>query len=214
MASRLHHRAFAAAFGFAVTVAVCPAAESTGEEMQATIAELRAQNATLQRSLVQANKAEKDGNDRLVQAASDLELARERTTELETAATKVIASVADYLRQAVVSDPDSRARLETALRELDAILGFRHKPRPEVVTGALQQAKVVSIDQESGLIVLNLGEEQGAKVGMTFDLFRAQQRYGKAVLADVRKAVAGAFVELDPSADAPLYGDTAVLRTE
>lgn len=236
MASRTHIRAFAAALGFAATVSVCPAADPSVEEMQATIAELRAQNATLQRSLVQANKAEKEageqlaqvrlrlaalgknlldgGNDRLVQAASDLELARERTTELETAATKVVASVADYLRQAVVSDPDSRARLETALRELDAILGFRHKPRPEVVVGALQQAKVVSIDQESGLIVLNLGEEQGAKVGMTFDLFRAQQRYGKAVLADVRKAVAGAFVELEPSADAPLYGDSAVLRTE
>lgn len=231
-----HIRAFATALGLVATVALCPAAEPTAEEMQATIAELRAQNATLQRSLVQANKAEKEateqlaqvrlrlaalgknlldgGNDRLVQAASDLELSRERTTALETAATKVIAAVADYLRQAVVSDPDSRARLETSLRELDLILGFRDKPRPEVVTGALQQAKIVSIDQESGLVVLNLGEQQGAKVGMTFDLFRAQSRYGKAVLADVRKAVSGAFVELDPAANAPIYGDTAVLKTE
>lgn len=237
MNPRRHFRTLAAALGLLAAVATCPAAEPTMEEMQEMIADLQAQNATLQRSLAQANRAEKEateqlaqvrlrlealgknlldgGNDRLVQANADLAVSRERLTELETAAGKVMAAIVDYLRQAVVSDPDSRARLETSLRELDSVLGFKQKPRPDVLAGSLRQAKIISIDQESGLIVLNLGENQGAKIGMTFDLFRAQQRYGKAILADVRKAVCGAFIEnLDSSVEAPRIGDLAVLKTE
>lgn len=237
MSSRRHFRTLAAALGLLASAAVCPAAEPTMEEMQERIVDLQAENASLQRSLAQANRAEKEaaeqlaqvrlrlealgknlldgGNDRLVQANADLAVSKERLTELETAASKVMAAMVDYLRQAVVSDPDSRARLETSLRELDSVLGFKQKPRPDVVAGSLRQAKIISIDQESGLIVLNLGENQGAKIGMTFDLFRAQQRIGKAILADVRKAVSGAFIEnLASSVEAPRIGDLAVLKTE
>jgi len=237
MSSRRHFRTLAAALGLLASAAVCPAAEPTMEEMQERIVDLQAENASLQRSLAQANRAEKEaaeqlaqvrlrlealgknlldgGNDRLVQANADLAVSKERLTELETAASKVMAAMVDYLRQAVVSDPDSRARLETSLRELDSVLGFKQKPRPDVLAGSLRQAKIISIDQESGLIVLNLGENQGAKIGMTFDLFRAQQRIGKAILADVRKAVSGAFIEnLASSVEAPRIGDLAVLKTE
>lgn len=230
-------RICAAVLGLLGAVVVCPAAELTAAEMQAIIADLRVENASLQRSLVQANKAEKEaneqlaqvrlrlealgknlldgGNDRLVQAAADLEISRERITDLEGASAKVLAAVVDYVRQAVVSDPDSRLRLETALRELDLVLGFKHKPRAEVRVGVLQKAEVVSVDQESGLVVFNIGDNQGVKIGMSFDMFRAQQHYGKAVVVDVRKAVAGAFIEiLDPSVGTPRNKDIAVLRTE
>jgi hypothetical protein len=105
--------------------------------------------------------------------------------------------------------------LETSLRELDSILGLGQKPRSDVKIGTLQRADIVSIDQESGMIVLNLGENQGAKIGMSFRLSRGQQAYGKAILADVRKAVSGAFIEqLDKSVESPRPGDLAVLETE
>jgi hypothetical protein len=105
--------------------------------------------------------------------------------------------------------------LETSLRELDAILGLRQKPRADVKIGSLQRADIVSIDQESGMIVLNLGENQGAKIGMTFRLSRGQQPYGKAIITDVRKAVSGAFIEqFDQSAESPRPGDLAALETE
>ena len=155
------------------------------------------------------------GDDRLVQAAADLQLASERSTSLESSVTHLAAAVSDYLRQAVVSDPDARLRVETSLRELDAVLGLRQKPRPDIRSGSLQQARVISLDQESGMMVLNLGESQGAKIGMTFRLTRGQQPYGKAILADVRKGVSGAFVEnLDKVAESSRIGDLAVLETQ
>ena len=237
MRSTFHLKALATALGLLAGSEVCVAQAPSAEEFQEIITDLQGQNLTLQRSLAESNRAEKEateqlaqvrqrlealgknlldgGNDRLIQAAGDLQLANERITGLEASVTRLAASVNEYLRQAVVSDPDARLRVETSLRELDAVLGLRQKPRPDVRTGSLQQARIVSLDQESGMLVFNLGESQGAKIGMTFRLTRGQQPYGKAILADVRKGVSGAFVEhLDNVAESPRPGDLAVLETQ
>ncbi len=216
----------------------CHAQQPDADRLQAALVEERARNQALQRSLAEANKAEREaieqldqvrqrlealgrnlldgGDDRLVQAAADLQIVNERTREIESAASRFAASVQDYMRQAVVADPDSRLRLESSLRELDAALGLRQKPRPDVRTGSLQQARVVSVDQETGMLVLNLGEDQDARIGMTFQVFRGQEPYATAILADVRRSVSGAFIETieSPNAEAPRPGDTAVIITQ
>jgi flagellar basal body-associated protein FliL len=237
MRSTFHSKSLAAVFGLLVGAGMCAAQTPDAAKLQQVIIDLQLQNQALQRSLAEANRGEKQsseqlaqvrerlealgknlldgGDDRLIQAASDLQLANEHITELEGSATRLAATINDYLRQAVVSDPDARLRVETSLRELDAVLGLRQKPRPDVRTGSLQQARIVSQDSESGMLVLNIGESQGAKIGMTFRLARGQQPYGKAILADVRKGVSGVFVEsLDNPAETPRPGDLAILQTQ
>lgn len=237
MRTTFHLKALAAALGLLASPGMSVAQSATAEELQEIVIELQTQNQALQRSLSESNLSEKQateqlakirlrlgalgknlldgGDDRLVQAAGDLQIAKERLAKLEASVTPVIASINEYIRQAVVSDPAARLRVETSLRELDAVLGLRQKPSPDVRAGSLQQADIVSIDQESGMLVFNLGESQGAKIGMTFRLIRGQLPYGKAILADVRKAVSGAFVEhLDNVTDSPLPGDLAVLETQ
>lgn len=237
MRTTFHLKSLAAALGLLAGSGVAMAQTASVSELQEIIVELQGQNQTLHRSLAESNRTEKDateqlaqvklrlnalgknlldgGNDRLVQAAADNEILKSRMTELENSTTRLAASVTEYLRQAVVSDPDARLRVETSLRELDAVLGLRQKPRPDVRNGTLQQARIVSLDQESGMMVFNLGESQGAKIGMTFRLTRGQQPYGKAILADVRKGVSGAFVEhLDNVAETPRPGDFAILETQ
>lgn len=232
-----HIRNFAAALGLLAVVAPCQAQNSPDLAAQRLAADLQEQNRNLQRALVESNKAEKKasdqlqqvrerlealgknlldgGDDRLVQAAADLQLANERHTQLEAAVSRLTSSVQDYLRQAVVSDPEARLRVETAMRELDSLNGLRQKPLPDIRTGNLQQARIVSLDQQSGMLVLNLGEAQGARIGMTFRLLHGQQVYGRAILADVRKGVSGAFVEqLDSKDHTPRLGDTAALLTQ
>jgi hypothetical protein len=239
MSLTFHPRSFAAALGLLAMVVPCEGQEDAVNvaKLQDLVNDLREENRALQRALIEANKAEKastdqlnqvrerlealgknlldGGDDRLIQAAADLELANERTTQLEAAAVRLSASVTDYLRHAVVSDPDARVRVESAMRELDSLSGLRQKPRPDIRTGDLQRAQIVSLDQESGMLVLNLGENQGATIGMTFRLMRGQQSYGKAILADVRQGVSGAFVEqIDSKENTPRLGDTAVLLTQ
>lgn len=236
MRPTFHSKALAAALGLLAGAGMC-VGQATSEEYLDIIADLQEQNKVLQRSLIEANRGEKQaseqlaqvrgflaalgknlldgGDDRAVKAVADMEIAKEHAAELEGSVSRLVAAVTDYLGKAVVSDPDARIRVETSLRELDAVLGLRQKPRPDVRTGTLQQARVVSIDQESGMLVFNLGESQGAKIGMTFRLTRGQQPYGKAILADVRKGVSGAFVEhLDNVAETPRPGDLAVLETQ
>lgn len=232
-----HSKAFATAIGLLAGAGMCVGQAQNLDQLQQAITDLQQQNQNLHRCLTESNRSEKQateqlaqvrqrlealgknlldgGDDRLIQAVADLQLANERIAELESSVTGLTGAVNDYLREAVVSDPDSRLRVETSLRELDAVLGLRQKPRPDVRTGSLQQARIVSLDQESGMLVFNLGESQGAKIGMTFRLVRGQQPYGKAILADVRKGVSGAFVEhLDNVTESPRPGDLAVLETQ
>lgn len=237
MSVTIHSKSLVAALGLLASGGMSGAKTPEPEQLQIAIRELHEQNQTLERSLAEANRGEKlatdqlnqvrarlealgknlldGGDDRLVQAASDLQLAHERLSELEGVATRLAGSINDYMRQAVVSDPDARLRVETSLRELDAVLGLRQKPRPDVRTGSLQQARIISLDQESGMLVLNIGESQGARIGMTFRLSRGQQPYGKAILADVRKGVSGVFVEsFDNVTETPRPGDLAILETQ
>jgi hypothetical protein len=200
------------------------------------IAALEDQVLTLQRSLVESRKREKEsadtlvsirtrlealghnlldaGDDRLVHAAADIELLTERVRVLESTATNLSAAIVAYLRSAVASDPDARMRVETAMRELDAAVGLRQKPRPDVRAGNLHGARVVSIDSRSGMLVLNVGEASGAKIGMTFRLVRGERPYGKIIIADVRNDVCGSFVEeLDAPDEEVRVGDSAILET-
>jgi flagellar basal body-associated protein FliL len=227
---------FAAAFGLLAGAAVCPAQDARVAELEQRVNALEERNQALQRSLAEANRSEKQaseqlaqvrtrlealgknlldgGEDRLIQLAADFEVSKEQLNELQGVSTRLASAVTEYLRQAVVSDPAARLEVETSLRKLDAQLGLRQKPRPDVRTGSLQQAKIVSIDQESGLLVLNVGEAEGSRIGMSFQLSRANQPYGKAIVADVRKAVSGAFVDhLDRTSESARLGDTATLET-
>ena len=239
MRTLFHSQAIAAAFGLLAMAGMCPG-EETAEvaRLKQELAKLKLQNQTLQRSLVEANRSEREaseqlakvrtrlaalgknlldgGDDRLIKAAADLQIANERIQKLESASTRLMGSISSYIREAVVSDPEARIQVETSLRELDAVLGLRQKPRPDVRTGSLQQARIVSIDQESGMLVLNIGESQGARIGMTFRLVRGHEPYGKAILADVRQGVSGVFIEsLDQDAEkTPKTGDLAILETQ
>jgi flagellar basal body-associated protein FliL len=107
MRSTFHSNALAAAFGLLASAGTCAAQTPGPEQLQQVIIELQEQNQTLQRSLAEANRGEKQaseqlaqvrerlealgknlldgGDDRLIQAAADLQLANERIAELEGA---------------------------------------------------------------------------------------------------------------------------------
>lgn len=217
--------------------AVCPA-QAEVDQLRQEVARLQQQNKNLQRSLMEANRSQREtseqldqvrtrlaalgknlldgGDERLIQAAADLQIANERLAALEQSSARLMGTVSTYLREAVVSDPETRIRVETCLRELDAVLGLRQKPRPDVRTGSLKRSRIVSIDQESGMLVLNIGERQGARIGMTFRLVRGQDPYGSAILADLRQGVSGIFIEsLDEGETiSPRPGDLAILQTQ
>lgn len=210
---------------------------STEDNLRVEIAKLRLQNQTLASSLIETKENEAKsaeelveikqrlaalgknlldgGSDRLVQAAIDIQVLQERLTAVETAALNISAASQNYSSLAVVSDPSARLKLEVSLRELDNVLGLTDKPRPDIKTGSIQRAEVVSIDSESGLILINAGISQNLQIGMNYSLQRGALNFGKAVIAEVRSDVSGAFVEqLTDKNQQVQIGDSLVLNTE
>jgi hypothetical protein len=225
-----------AAFGLLVGTGAC-FGQVDNAELESIIGELQQRNKALEQGIAAANRAEKEasgqlaqvrrhlealgrnllngGEDRLINAAADNQILQEQNTRLRNSATHLSGVVTEYLRTAVAADPDSRLRLETAMRELDEVLGLRQKPAPAAQAGTANRAKVMSVDPESGLLVLNIGDQQGTRIGTNYRLFRGEQSYGTAIIADVRRSISGAFVEsLDANQGPVRLGDLAILETE
>ena len=153
------------------------------------------------------------GQDAILDAVKNAEVIDKQYRATEKAALQLMADMREYLRTAVASDPDARVRLESSIRELDVALGLRQNPRPQLPQGSLQHAKIVSIDAESGVLVVNAGENQSVRTGMTFTIMRGNHKIAEAIVTDVRKDFSGLLpTQLDDSGDSIRSGDIASVK--
>lgn len=153
------------------------------------------------------------GEDAILEAVKNAEVIDKQYRATEKAVTSLMGDLRKYLRTAVASDPSSRASLESSIRELDVALGLRQNPRPQLAQGSLQHAKIVSIDAESGVLVVNAGEDQAVRCGMTFTIMRGKQKVAEAIVTDVRKDFSGLLpTQLDESHVAIRSGDIASVK--
>lgn len=153
-------------------------------------------------------------DERLKEAVANRKVLEERFSKLEEAALNLTAQVREYLKTAFAADAEVRLNVESAIRGLDVELGLGHKPRPQVDFGTLSEAKIISIDSQSGLLVLNAGEKQQVRIGMTFRIMRGNRQIAEASIARVRPDVSGALVvKLEDTNNAVRLGDIASIKT-
>lgn len=154
-----------------------------------------------------------NSEERLIQAVADIEVLNDRIQRLEQASVKLSGAILAYMKQAISEDANSRTAVESSLRLLDSVLGYRQQPVRDGA-GSLAEAKVLSIDSESGVLVLNAGKSAGMQIGMIIMIARGAQTIGEAVVTDVRKEVCGALVQkLMAPADPVRIGDSASVKT-
>jgi len=205
-------------------------------QLRAENALLNKQNAALKLSLIEANRSEKEsaealarikvrlealgknlidgGDDRHVEAVKNMAVLDRRLRKMEEAAIRLSASVQGYLKSAIASDPEARAQVEARLRELEVELGLRVRPEQNIDRGNLQHAKVRSIDEKSGLVVLNVGEKEKTRIGMVFNIMRGEEFIGEVMVADTRPNVCGVFVQkLENEKNPVRFGDIASLKS-
>ncbi len=132
--------------------------------------------------------------EKLIETAAMLESTRSELDEVRQGSLRLVSAVAEYKRNAMVEDETARQTLETALQELEVALGLRQKQQSEL-DGTLDEAKVLSIDSESGLIVINAGRKGGVEVGMPMEISRGDQVIAETMVTDVRKSVSGLLVQ-------------------
>lgn len=135
-----------------------------------------------------------DSEEKIIDTTAQLEAARSELDEIRQSSLRLSSAIAAYMRSALVEDAIARQGLEVALRELDVALGLRQAPVDDLA-GTMDDARVLSIDSESGLIVINAGRAAKVEVGMPMEITRGDQAIAKAIVTDVRKKVAGMLVQ-------------------
>lgn len=154
-------------------------------------------------------------DERLVQAVANRKVLEERLQMLESASLALTDQVREYLKQAFNADPAQRAELESRIRGLDELLGIIHKPRPQIDLGSITSSKIVAVDSNTNLLILNAGEKQKIHVGMTFRILRGKSQIAEAIIAEVRPEIAGALVvKLEDTNNAVRLGDIASIKTQ
>jgi hypothetical protein len=148
---------------------------------------------------------------RLLKAVSDLKIVQDQKDKLDEQLIRINEAVLRYLKNASSVDGDARMALETEMRSSTELLGVAGAAQPAESgdsSGTLTDARVISVKEELGLVVANLGRQQGAKIGMPFQVWREGRKIGIVRVVDVREKISGAvFQSLDPSEKVKV-GDT------
>src|SRR4051812_47787613 len=132
---------------------------------------------------------------RLLAAVSDLQLAEKRRDEFRDQMLRLNEAMVQYLKTSQGADPHARMDVETQLRSTNELVAKASaKPSAESQPG-LMNASVVSIKDEWSLVVGNVGEKHGVKIGMPMKVVRGDRKIATLRVVDVRQKICGAIVE-------------------
>ena len=82
------------------------------------------------------------------------------------------------------------------------------------IDGTIHEASIIGVKDDHGVVVLNIGTNSGAKIGMPFRLFRKDRPVGTSIIIDVRDNISAALIKnLKIQEDYPKVGDLASVDT-
>ncbi len=212
------------------------AQESRTDQLERELRQLKLQNLNLNKSLAEALEREETktkvlkkiredhallgidilegGDTKLLHAVTDYQIARENLTQLEAAVRNLLPLVQSYLRTALGSDPEARKAVEVKIRELEVVLGQRQLPKRKIQQGTAQEARIVTIDSDTGTVVINAGSDAELSVGTRFRIERSGSHIGNAVVAATRPNVSGLLMQSLSNPDVSVEpGDLAKVIT-
>lgn len=133
---------------------------------------------------------------RLLAAVRDLRLAKKQNEDYRTELIQLSEAMVALLKSTDQIAPENRMAVETELRRTNEMLGAPTNAQTvEAVEPTLQDAIVVDVRDELSLIVANVGEKHGVKIGMPFQVWRDNKKIGEVRVVDVRDRISGAVVQ-------------------
>jgi small-conductance mechanosensitive channel len=133
---------------------------------------------------------------RLLSAVRDLRMAKKDNEDYRSELIQLSEAVVTLLKGTDNIAPDSRMAVETELRRTNEMLGSpTNAADAEAVEPTLQDAMVVDVRDELSLIVANVGEKHGVKIGMPFQVWRDDKKIADARVVDVRDRISGAVIQ-------------------
>jgi uncharacterized coiled-coil protein SlyX len=145
---------------------------------------------------------------RLLTALSDLRLVEKQKRALAEALASLSEASTAAANSAGDLAPEIKIKLSESLAAAERAMGTLNDPA-EAEVGNLQSARVVSLKDDLGIAILNVGSRHGVHPGMPFSLYRQDKPIARAVVVDVRNGICGAVVqELLNEAEPVKVGDT------
>lgn len=132
---------------------------------------------------------------RLLAAVRDLRLLKKQNETATGQLVRLTEAVQVLLKSTEEIDPQARLAVETELRKTNEILGTPNAARTGSVEATLNDGMVVDVKEDLALIVANIGEKQGVRVGMPFQVWREDKRIGAVRVVDVRQSISGAIIQ-------------------
>ena len=157
--------------------------------------------------LAAASKDRAKLEQRLLAAVSDLQLAQKERDDFRDQMLRLNEAMLRYLKTSQGDDAQARMDVETQLRSTNELVARSNdasaSPEPSLMDGS-----VISVKEEWSLVVGNLGEKQGVKIGMPMRVMRDDRRIATLRVVDVRQKICGAVIqEMDSEKEKIRVGD-------
>jgi hypothetical protein len=130
---------------------------------------------------------------RLLSAVSDLHLLQKEREQYRDQSLRLSEAILHLLKTSTGGDAQARMEVETQLRSLNELIAKADNPPAETAT--LMDGNVISVKDEWSLVVGNIGEKQGVKMGMPMRVMRADKLIATLRVVDVRQRICGAVIQ-------------------
>jgi hypothetical protein len=139
----------------------------------------------------------------LLSSVSEVRVLKNNTSRALSGITSLAESLEVLLKTTKDINPQVRLNLEIELRNTLHILSSSHNNDSMPVT-TLNEARVIDIQENTELIVANVGASNGVKLGMTFSILRNNKKIASAYVIDVREKISGATIQNLTSESVPV----------
>lgn len=152
---------------------------------------------------------------RLLTALNDLRLLVTQNRALTTALMDLSQASLDYAKAAPPVDGLPKKELDAKLAQAEKALAETQNEAAPARESDLLDARVVSLKEDSGIAVFNVGARHGVHPGMPFSIYRQDKPVARALVIDVRQDICGAVVQDLVNKDEPVkVGDTCKVEPD
>jgi len=144
--------------------------------------------------LASADKDRVKLEQRLLNAVSDLQLLQKEREQYRDQMLRLTEAVLRFLKTAESSDGQVRMEVEAELRSINELIaksgGDATEAQPSLLDG-----NVISVKEEWSLVVGNIGQQHGVKMGMPLRVIRGDKVIATLRVVDVRQKICGAVIQ-------------------
>lgn len=158
---------------------------------------LRLQLEGLGVAALSGNNAQGELQQRLLSALSDMRILDQQRRQLIEALMNLSEAALSYAKAAPNAGEEHQQALNKSLSSAEKALAGAQNDRTQATgaEGNLQSAKIISVKDELGIAVLNVGSRQGVHPGMPITIYRQDKPIARAMVADVRSSISGVIVQ-------------------